>query len=120
MQIVNNVINSVAMTVLPDAPIDPETGIQVPTIACLVGETEVTMSDDTLKRIDQVEPGDLVKTLEGDHKVLNWFDQGIKDVVELEFNSGETLTCTSDHKIRTTEGWILAGDLTSEMEVIGI
>ena len=31
--IVNNACNDVAMTVLPDAPIDPATGLQVPTIA---------------------------------------------------------------------------------------
>jgi len=31
--IVNNTVNDVAMTVLPDAPIDPATGLPVPTIA---------------------------------------------------------------------------------------
>ena len=31
--IVNNIVNDVAMTVLPDAPIDPATGLPVPTIA---------------------------------------------------------------------------------------
>jgi trimeric autotransporter adhesin len=33
MAIVNSVVNVVAMTVLPDAPIDPVSGLQVPTIA---------------------------------------------------------------------------------------
>ena len=32
--VINNVINDVAMTVLPDAPIDPATGLPVPTILC--------------------------------------------------------------------------------------
>lgn len=31
--LVNNVVNAVAMTVLPDAPVDPVTGLKVPTIA---------------------------------------------------------------------------------------
>ena len=31
--IVNRIVNDVAMTVLPDAPIDPATGLQIPTIA---------------------------------------------------------------------------------------
>lgn len=35
--IVNNNINAVAMTVLPDAPIDPATGLRVPTIAVATG-----------------------------------------------------------------------------------
>jgi hypothetical protein len=118
--IVNATINDVAMTVLPDAPIDPATGLPVPTIACLVAETEVAMADGSTKRLDQVVVGDVVKTLEGEHSVLNWWDQGIKDVVELEFDGGQKITCTSDHKIRTTEGWVEAGDLTDAHEVVGL
>jgi hypothetical protein len=120
VQIINANVNDVAMTVLPDAPIDPATGLPVPTIACLVAETEVTMADGSTKRLDQVQPGEMVKTLEGEHKVLNWWDQGIKDVIELEFDGGQKLICTADHKIRTTEGWVEAGDLTEEHEVISL
>jgi hypothetical protein len=118
--IVNNSCNDVAMTVLSGATIDGTTGIAVPTIACLVGESLVTMSDGSLKRIDQVEVGDTVKTFEGNHTVLNWFDQGIKDVIELEFDGGETLVCTPDHRIKTTEGWVEAGLLTEDMEVVSL
>jgi major membrane immunogen (membrane-anchored lipoprotein) len=118
--IVSNFTNDVAMTVLPDAPIDPATGLPVPTIACLVAETEVTMADGSTKRLDQVVVGDVVKTLEGEHSVLNWWDQGIKDVIELEFDGGQKITCTSDHKIRTTEGWVEAGDLTDAHKVVGL
>jgi len=114
----SSTINDIAMTVLPDAPIDPATGLPVPTIACLVGETEVLMADGSTKRLDQVQPGEVVKTLEGQHRVLNWWDQGIKDVIELEFDGGQKLICTTDHKIRTTEGWVEAGDLTEDHEVV--
>jgi len=117
-ELVDRLVNDVAMTVLPDSPIDPATGLPVPTIACLVGETEVLMADGSTKRLDQVQPGEMVKTLEGEHKVLNWWDQGIKDVIELEFDGSQKLICTTDHKIRTTEGWIEAGDLTEDHEVI--
>lgn len=37
MPIVNNSVNAVAMTVLPDAPSDPATGLRVPTIAVATG-----------------------------------------------------------------------------------
>jgi len=120
MTIVNNTVNDCAATVLPDAPFDPATGLPVPTIACLVAETEVAMADGSTKRLDQVVVGDVVKTLEGEHSVLNWWDQGIKDVIELEFDGGQKITCTSDHKIRTTEGWVEAGDLTDAHEVVGL
>lgn len=33
----SNTVNAVAMCVLPDAPVDPVTGLQVPTIACFTG-----------------------------------------------------------------------------------
>ena len=35
--IVNSTVNAVAMTVLPDAPVDPVTGLKVPTIAAATG-----------------------------------------------------------------------------------
>jgi hypothetical protein len=37
MPIVNNTVNAVAMTILPDAPVDPVTGLKVPTIAVATG-----------------------------------------------------------------------------------
>jgi hypothetical protein len=120
VQLVNAIVNDVAMTVLPNAPIDPATGLPVPTIACLVGETQVTLENGETKRIDQIKVGEVVKTLEGSHKVLNWFDQGIKETIELEFDNGTKLTCTSDHKIRTTIGWIEAGDLNEEHEIVSL
>jgi len=113
-------ILDVAMTVLPNAPIDSATGLPVPTIACLVGETQVTLENGKTKRIDKIKPGEFVKTLEGNHEVLNWFDQGIKETIELEFDNGTKLICTSDHKIRTTDGWVEAGNLTEEHEIISL
>ena len=118
--IVNRAVNDVAMTVLPNAPIDSTTGLPIPTIACLVGESLVTLSNGTNKRIDEVEIGEVVKTLEGEHTVTNWFDQGVKDVIELEFDGGQRLTCTADHRIRTTDGWVEAGNLTDSDEVVGL
>ena len=47
--IVNNVTNDVAMTVLPDAPIDPATGLPVPTIAvATAGGVSVIKDDGTV------------------------------------------------------------------------
>jgi hypothetical protein len=116
----NAIVNAVAATVLPDAPLDPVTGLKVPTIACLPGDSLVRMSDGTDKRIDEIQTGDFVKTLEGNHQVLNFFDQGIKDVIELTFDDGKKLTCTPDHKIRTTIGWVEAGFLTENHEIIAL
>ena len=48
-RIVNRAVNDVAMTVLPDAPIDPATGLQVPTIAvATAGGVSVIRDDGTV------------------------------------------------------------------------
>ena len=47
--IANATINAVAMTVLPDAPVDPVSGLQVPTIACgTAGGVSVIKHDGTV------------------------------------------------------------------------
>jgi len=47
--IVNSTVNDIAMTVLPDAPIDPATGLQVPTIAvATAGGVSVIKDDGTV------------------------------------------------------------------------
>jgi hypothetical protein len=43
---VNNSVNDVAMTVLPDAPIDPATGLQIPTIAVATAGGVSVIKDD--------------------------------------------------------------------------
>ena len=53
--IVNVVVNDVAMTVLPDAPIDPATGLQIPTIAVATeGGVSVIKDDGTVADINVV------------------------------------------------------------------
>jgi hypothetical protein len=46
MTIVNNTVNDCAMTVLPDAPIDPATGLPVPTIAVATNGGVSVIKDD--------------------------------------------------------------------------
>jgi trimeric autotransporter adhesin len=50
--IVNNTVNDVAMTVLPNAPIDPATGLPVPTIAvATAGGVSVIKDDGTVQNL---------------------------------------------------------------------
>ena len=56
--IVNSVINDVAMTVLPNAPIDPSTGLPVPTIAVATdGGVSVIKDDGTVVDITWISYG---------------------------------------------------------------
>jgi len=55
--IINSNVNDVAMTVLPDAPIDPATGLPVPTIAVATagGTSVITDSGDVYDSVSEVE-----------------------------------------------------------------
>ena len=112
MSIINNVVNSVAIT--SDGAMNNTVAV-----ACITGDSEILLADGSTIPIQDIDPGMVVKTLEGEQEVLNLFNQGDKEVVELTFDTGETLTCTPDHRIRTSIGWIEAGNLTEEHEVIG-
>lgn len=75
--------------------------------ACLVGETPVT----TLRGVvplETVRPGDFVWTHhERWKRVSSFLRQGVKPVVRVKFSNGDVLTCTSDHRLLSSEGrWV--------------
>ena len=75
--------------------------------ACFVGETLIT-TDKGKVRIDQIKAGDMVMTSQGYKRVLNVFDNGIKQVKEytITTNNGiAVLNATADHRIKTEKVW---------------
>jgi hypothetical protein len=97
-----------------------ESGIQPDIIinpCCFVGNTNVSLPNGITKRIDQINVGDIVLTLDFDSnnivetEVIAFIDQGIKDVYELTFNDGTIIQCTSDHKFWSVNKWIHASDI---------
>jgi len=80
---------------------------------CLVGETMVQTSEG-LKRIDQIKEGDLVLTRSGFRHVLAAWDNGQKEVFEVDFGHGRRIIATGDHKIFTGDGWKKISDLSEE------
>lgn len=76
--------------------------------ACFTGDTMIS-TDKGEKRIDQIEVGDMVYNSEGLFSVLKVFNNGIKEVwdVELTTTSGQkiNISATPNHKIKTTSGW---------------
>jgi recombination protein RecA len=44
-------------------------------------------------------------------RVVNWFDQGVQEVIGLRVRGDHELWVTPDHKVLTDTGWRLAGDL---------
>ena len=41
-------------------------------------------------------------------------------MLELNFDSGQTIKVTANHKFLTNEGWVRADELTGDMEIINI
>ena len=76
--------------------------------ACFTGDTLV-LTHEGHKRIDQIEIGDAVYNSKGLCSVIDTFDNGIKDVWDMELTTidGETIniSVTPNHKIKTTKGW---------------
>jgi hypothetical protein len=79
--IVNNAINAVAMTVLPDAPMDPATGLRVPTIAVATGGgvsvikhngTVVNSSNTTAANAVVLSPNLLEWGIDSSNRIINW------------------------------------------------
>lgn len=77
---------------------------------CFIGETLVaTPSGD--RRIDMLRCGDAVYNQCGIGIVESVFSKPVTELYKLEFDDGTSLTCTGDHPIFTTEGWIAAKEL---------
>ena len=92
---------------------------------CLTGDSKVTMADGTRKDLVDVEPGEFVLSFNEEtqsfepKEVLNFFDQGEKEVLEFELDNGETLQCTVDHPVLTSNrGWVEAGDLDENDDIV--
>jgi PBSX family phage terminase large subunit len=71
--------------------------------ACFVGSTRVRTRERGWVRIDSVACGEHVLTPTGFEPVLGAGQTGVRDVVEFEFESGNRVTCTPDHRFLTDE-----------------
>jgi DNA polymerase III alpha subunit len=93
--------------------------------SCLTGDTQITMSDGTTKRIDEVRQNDVVVSFNEisqkfeSKAVSDFLDQGKKECIELVLENARMITCTLDHKFLTSNrGWVEAKDLTGDDDII--
>lgn len=94
----------------------------VMTSGCLVQGTKVQMADDTLKNIEDIVVGDIVKTLDGPKEVTHtWVPEdtstNIDDCYEIEFEDGLKIICSNKHKFLVNGEWIEAEDLTGQEDL---
>lgn len=85
---------------------------------CIAEGSLITMSDGTLKPIEDVRVGDKVISFDGKvfsgKTVTAAWDNGVKDVVEVTLEDGISLRCTPDHRLLTQDGWKESSKLSSD------
>lgn len=100
-----------------------------PTFGCLHGDTIITTDngDYTIKEIvDQQLIGVKLPSLNEktgeieQDTIVAAIHTGFKETIEVEVEDGRMLRLTPDHKVYTTRGWVEAGELTLDDEVLGI
>ena len=84
---------------------------------CFTGDTKILMDDGSYKPIQDIRPGEKVSYKGQAYRVLNFWNQGKKPVITLEFNDGVSVTCTPNHKFycltedRKGAEWVEASEL---------
>jgi DNA-directed RNA polymerase beta subunit/intein/homing endonuclease len=77
---------------------------------CLTGDTEILMSDGTIKLIKNVKNGDSVVSIDKETMeeistpIHNWFKQDCEKLLKLTTITGRTIKCTPEHKLLTKVG----------------
>jgi DNA polymerase-1 len=79
-------------------------------LSCLPAGTLVN-TQHGLVGIEEVRPGDFIRTPDGPRQVLAWERTGIKPVMAIRLSNGMTLRCSPDHKLRSKGEWKEAHEL---------
>jgi ATP-dependent DNA helicase DinG len=94
-------------------------------IHCIDEHTQVLMADGSQKKISSISPSDHVVTFNEkmqyfeSSQVVKTYDNGFRECIELEFETGDKLICTADHLILTkNRGWIAANELIETDDII--
>ena len=90
---------------------------------CFVAGTKITLSDGSVKNIEDVKQGDIVstfdlKTNEIKHNKVNAvYSKEVNQIVQYKFDNGEVLECTIDHPIYIEDkGWAsYDGEVSNKM-----
>jgi DNA polymerase elongation subunit (family B) len=93
---------------------------------CLTGDTLVTLSNGTSKRIDQMQKEDLVLGFNEkgfqNFKFINGLQKkGLKETIKLHLEDGRTISCTPEHKFMLCDkSWCEAKNLKDKDVMCGI
>lgn len=101
----------------------------VMTGGCVVKDTEIMMADGSVKFIQDIVPGEMVRTLTGSSAVTHvWNPEtlavGTPECIEFEFDDGYKVTTSDTHKFLCSTGdqfvWVEAKDLTTDHDIVSV
>jgi hypothetical protein len=82
---------------------------------CIAKGTEITLADGSKKLIEDICPGDLLRTLEGPEKAVQLFNNGVKECFEISLDTNQQLPATDKHQVRVFENNRLVWKKVSEL-----
>lgn len=89
---------------------------------CVVAGTKIRMADGTLKEIENISIGELIKTKDSINTVTHvWnpasLNDGTPECLEIEFEDGCKVICSENHRFLVNDNWIEARDLFTGIDV---
>lgn len=89
---------------------------------CLVADTKITMSDGTLKNVQDINVGESVKTIFGNKNVTSIWNpltllEGTPECYDVEFEDGFNVICSDKHKFLIDNNWVEAKNLSVGQKV---
>ena len=99
----------------------------VMTGGCVVAGTKIVMADGTTKNVEDIQPGERVKTMVGNNEVTYVWDpetlaEGTPECFEIEFEDGYKVTTSDTHKflvmVKDIPTWVEAKDLVEGMDCV--
>lgn len=99
----------------------------VMTGGCVVAGTKIQMADGSTKAVEDIRPGERVKTMVGDNEVTYVWDpetlaEGTPECFEIEFEDGYKVTTSDTHKflimVKDIPTWVEAKDLVAGMDCV--
>jgi hypothetical protein len=90
---------------------------------CVTGDAIITTTNGDVK-LEDIKVGDVVLAYDENlgrnvwDRVVNKWDKGIKKILEIKTKSGQSIRCTTNHKIYTNYGWMYAGDIKRYINVL--
>jgi len=85
--------------------------------ACLTSDNDLLLSDNSVKKLKEVVPGDVLQSPLGPTRVLE-NKPLLKECMIVELEDGRVIKGSKDHRVWTARGWVELQNLTEQDEIL--